>query len=420
MRFLYGDSAPFPLGYNFLATLEAFMAAATRIVQLESESKAVAKQIEQVAAGRIKGLEALEQFHTIVMRAVQDTAQKVQHQHALDYAAKVAEFALHYVDEHRRSTLSANERETNQLRSENERRVAEQRGQLDAFLKVSRLPSTGNKVTMRLAAEGKDARHEMRALFDNPDGIQTAFTLSTAKVPAWAMPRKVSDFAQGIDLKVGIDKSWLRGTVTPKQVNVDDWVITQFDLSDDAFELLLRRRLTEKEGLHFRVRRTDAGLGGLVDHPGVPGAEQLNGTLTGSDLAHLDRVWQALRMAAREVTDHKEQLLAVNLDGAPVFEGGLVLPFVVRLVGMFAPTVREIAKRSPNEFELTLKMESEAGRREELYLKKEVLVSKLQPLPAEGRSVFAPLGLDSWVPGTTTAPPSAVIGPPSNRTLPQS
>src|SRR5262249_9791092 len=140
MRFLYGDSAPFPLGYNFLATLEAFMTAATRIVQLESESKALAKQIEQVAAGRIKGLEALEQFHTIVMRAVQDTAQKVQHQHALDYAAKVAEFALHYVDEHRRSTLSANERETNQLRTENERRVADQRGQLDAFLKVSRLP----------------------------------------------------------------------------------------------------------------------------------------------------------------------------------------------------------------------------------------------------------------------------------------
>src|SRR5437867_4371441 len=147
MRFLYGDSAPFPLGYNFLATLEAFMAAATRIVMLEAESKQLVKQIDLVAAGRVKGLEALEQFHTIVMRAVQDTAQKVQHQHALDYAAKVAEFALHYVDEHRRSTLGANEREQNQLRGESDKRMGEQRGQLDAFLKVARLPVTATKVT---------------------------------------------------------------------------------------------------------------------------------------------------------------------------------------------------------------------------------------------------------------------------------
>lgn len=420
MRFLYGDSAPFPLGYNFLQTLEAFMAAATRIVQLEQESKQLARQIEQVAAGRVKGLEALEQFHTIVMRAVQDTAQKVQHQHALDYAAKVAEFALHYVDEHRRATLGANERETNQLRTENERRVGEQRAQLDAFLKLARLPQTGNKVTMRLASDGKDARHEIRALFDNPDGIQTAFQLSTAKSPAWSMPRKVSEFTQGVELLVGIDKSWLRGTVTPKQLNVDDWVVTQFDIADDAFELMLRKNLREKEALHFRLRRTDAGLSGMVEHPGVPGAESLPGTLGTNDLLQLDKLWQALRIAARELTDSKEQLLAVNLDGAPVFESGLVLPFVVRLVAMFAPTVREIAKRSPNEFELTLKMESEAGRREELYLKKEILVSKLQPLSSEGRSVFAPLGLDTWVPGTTTAPPAVASAPGSQRPLPQS
>ena len=422
MRFLYGDSAPFPLGYNFLATLEAFMAAATRIVQVEAESKGLGRQIEQVAAARVKGLEALEQFHTIVMRAVQDTAQKVQHQHALDYASKVAEFALQYVDEHRRATLNANERESAQLRAENERRMNDQRSQLDAFLKVARLPVNATKVTMRLVGDGsREAHHEVRAVFDNPDGIQTAFTLSTAKSPAWLQPRKVSELVQGVELMVGIDKSWLRGTVSPKQVNVDDWIITQFDMSDDAFELTLRRRLAEKEALQFHVRRTEAGLGGMVQHPGVPGAESLPGTLSGADLAQLDKIWQALRLATRELIDHKEQLLAVNLDGQPVFEGGLVMPFIVRLVAMFAPTVREIAKRSPNEFELSLKMETDGGRREELYLRKEALVSKLQPLPSEGRAVFAPLGLDSWVPGTTTAPPGAVIpGPASSRPIPQS
>ena len=426
MRFLYGDSAPFPLGYNFLATLEVFMTAATRIVQLESDAREVTKQTEEVAVGRMKGLEALDQFHTVVMRAVQDTAQKVQHAHALEYAQKVAEFASRYVDEHRRATLGASERESMQARSENDRRINEQRAQLEGFLKMAKLPILGTRVAMRLTVEGKDARpsQTMSAVFDNPDGIQTAFTLSTTS-GAWSMPRKISELTQGVDLLVGIDKSWLRGTVTPKQVNVDDWVITHFDLADDAFELTIRRKLAEKESLHFKLRRTEAGLGGMVEHPGHPNAEALSGQLAASDVAHLDRVWQALRVSVRDVMEHKEQLVTVSLDGNPVFEGGLVIAFVVRLVTMFAPTVREIAKRSPNEHELSLKQESEGGRREEVYLRKEQLVSKLQPLSSIGREVFAPLGLDTWVPGLTTAPPPVVTAsaapsaPGSNRALPE-
>ena len=93
MRYLYGDSTPFPLGFNFLTTLEAFMAASTRIVQLDVEGAQLHKQREELAANRVKGLDALEQFHNVVMRAVQDTAQKVQHQHALEYARNVADFA---------------------------------------------------------------------------------------------------------------------------------------------------------------------------------------------------------------------------------------------------------------------------------------------------------------------------------------
>jgi hypothetical protein len=422
MRFLYGDSAPFPLGYNFLATLEVFMTAATRIVQLESDARELTRQAEELAAGRVKGLEALDQFHTVVMRAVQDTAQKVQHAHALEYAHKVAQFASSYVDEHRRVTIGASERESMQCRTENERRVAEQRQQLEGFLKVSKLPVLATKVSMHLVTDGKDGRgrHEMSAVFDNPDGIQTAFNLGAHKAVAWGAPRKISDLAQGVELMVGVDKSWLRGTVTPKQVNVDEWILTQFELSDDAFALIIRRKLTEKEALQFVLHRTEAGLSGTVEHPGHANAEALSGSLGASDLAALDRVWQAARVACREVLEHKEQLVTVSLDGTPVFEGGLVIPFVVRLVTMFAPTVREIAKRSPNEHELSLKQESEGGRREELYLRKEQLVSKLQPLSSIGREVFAPLGLDSWVPGLTTAPPPVVSVPAAPHSGPHS
>jgi hypothetical protein len=392
------------------------MTASTRIVQLDLEGQMLTKQHKEIAQNRVKGLEALEQFHNVVMRAVQETAQKVQHQHALEYARTVAEYATHYIEEHRRSTLAANERESLQVRGELDRRAAEMRALLEAFLKVARLPVLKTKLSIRLNLDGKDARHTGTAAFEHPDGIATSFTIAPHRTTAWNSPRKVSDFVEGVELRVGVEKSWLRGTVTAKQLNVDDWTIMQFEMSDEAFELVLRRKLTEKEMLVFHIRRNDAGgISGTVEHPGAPGAEALPGNLGGQDVNQIERVWIALKQSTRDVLEQKEQLLNVSLDGQPVFENGLALPFVVRLVAMFGPTVREIAKRSPNEFELTLKTEAEGGRREELYLRKEALISTLQPLPAKGREVFAPLGLDKWLPSTTAAPPAVTVSDPPPR-----
>jgi hypothetical protein len=406
MRYLYGDSTPFPLGYNFLTTLEVFMNASTRIVQLDVEGSHILKQRDELAGNRVKGLEALEQFHNVVMRAVQDTAQKVQHQHALEYARAVAEYATHYIEEHRRTTLASNERESLQLRGDVDRRSGEMRAQLEAFLKAARFPVLKTQLSVRLNLDGKEVRYTGTAAFEHPDGISTAFSLAPHRTNTWASPRRVMDFVQGVDLRVGVEKSWLRGTVTAKVLNVDDWTIAQADLTEESFELVLRRKLTEKEMLVFHIRRNEAGgIGGTVEHPGAPGAEALPGNLGGQDVQQIERIWVALRTATRELMDQKEQLLNVSLDGQPVFENGLAVPFVVRLVSMFAPTVREIAKRSPNEFELTLKVETEGGRREELYLRKEALISNLQPLSSKGREVFAPLGLDTWVPSMTALPP---------------
>lgn len=410
MRYLYGDSTPFPLGYNFLRTLEAFMNAATRVVQLDLEGARIATQRDELSANRVKGLDALEQFHVVVMRAVQDTAQKVQHHHALDYARNVADFATRYIEEHRQATLASDERELSQLRLDGDRRTAEARAHLETFLKTARFPVLTTRLSIRLNFDGREARHTGTAAFEHPDGIATSFIVAPHRTAVWAAPRKVSDFVQGVDLRVGVEKSWLRGTVTAKVLNVDDWTIMQAELSDDAFDLLLRRKLSEREMLGLRIRRDEMGsLDGTVEHPGAPGAETLPGTLHPTDVAQIERIWVVLKAATRDVIEQKEQLVNVALDGQPVFENGLSVPLVVRLVAMFGPTVREITRRSPNEFELTLKTEAEGGRREELYLRKEALLSALQPLPAKGREVFVPLGLDKWVPSMTAAPPAVAV-----------
>ena len=66
---------------------------------------------------------------------------------------------------------------------------------------------------------------------------------------------------------------------------------------------------------------------------------------------------------------------------------------VALVVATIASTVGEVARRSPNEHELSLKVENDSGRREEIYLRKAQLVSSLSSVPPKERGVFAPLGL---------------------------
>lgn len=411
MRFLFGDSTPFPLGYNFLATLEVFMTAATRVVQLDQDSQRLARQADEAAQARVSGLEVLEQFHGSTMRMLSDASQKVQHPLVLEYAQHLSEYAARHVEDHRRSVVAANDQDAMQLRAEGERIEREQRSALEAFLKVARFPVASTKLQMRLEGEGKDAHYEGSASFETPDGIHMAFTLAPSRAAPWAAPKRVVEVAQGVELHVGVEKSWLRGTVTAKALVVDDWVITHLDASDDMLELALRRRLSEKESLHFSLRRTEAGVLGRVEYPGQSAGGALPTNLAPADVAQLERLWLGLRTVTRDVLDQKEQLVVVNLDGQSVFESGRASAFVARLVASFAPMVLQIADRSPSEFELSLKMETEGGRREELYLRKEQLLERLAPLTSSGRAVFAPLGLDTWVPGVTSAPPVVAVGP---------
>lgn len=411
MQFLYGDSTPFPLPHNFLATLEAFMAAATRIVQLDLEARELARQSEESASARQKGLTTLEQFHAGLMQHIQESVKKIDVATARDYVLAIGSVAQRHVDEHRRGVTVANEGDASRIRGERERRTHEQRNLLEQFLRDAKLPSRGVHVTSRLSVTGKDAHHDMTAIFENPDGIETVFTLATSRASAWSTPRRVSEFHQGVDLLVGVEKSWLRGTVAPKQVNFDEWFVTDFEVGVETFNLTLRRKPSEKESFVFKVQRTEGILAGSYESLGKDLAEGNAGMLSGQDLLLLERVWKALAASVREIAEYKDRLLGLTLDEHSVFDEALITPFIVRLVKMFAPTVREIAKRSPNEFELSLKAETDGGRREEIYLKKDQLVSRLQPLSSAGRQLFAPLGLDTWVPGTTLMPPAVAPAP---------
>ena len=393
MRYLYGDSAPFPLHYDFLSTLETFVTSAAKAVELDALSRAAHKAASDAATTRAQSVEGLERFHTVVMRALRDTSSRSMEALTVDYARQLSDNASRIVDDARRSAAQSSERELSIARGDAERRRVEIRSAVEAFFKVGRLPTVETKVTLQLG-EGREPRNVLSSVLTIAEGIIAGYTLSTDTLPDWQHPRKVFEFAPGIQLLVGAKKSWFKKTIEPEMVNLDDYFVSGFELSDDDAEIRLRKKPEAVDSLVFRIKRVESNLIAEVHHPDDAEAEgQLSSTVDANDRVQLERLWQLLRSGVSSVLEHRAHVVSIHLDGEEVFENDKVVPLVERIMKMLAPTVSEIAKRSPNPQELSLKVEKDDGRREEIYLKKEVLLSKLVPLQLAERQLFSGLGL---------------------------
>jgi hypothetical protein len=398
MRYLYGDSAPFPLQYNFLQTLESFVAAAARAARLDAEARVMQEQAADAAVVRARSVVAVETYHHQLVRHIQESVGQTTEPQVIEYARQAIDSGARFVDEAKRFCVATAEREQAGARMEVDRRRGEIREAVQGFLLVGRLAILESRVTMSLV----DGKNEISTVFTHPDGIVTSFKLNVASSPTWQLPRKVSDFATGLDLMIGIRKSLFKRTLATEAVHLDDFVLSGFDLSDDAAELRLRKKLTEpRDTFLFKLRRADAEILAEVQRLGDVETESGPPAIDAGDRQQLERLWQLIRAGAADVLPHKERLVSVTLDGQDLFENGLVLPFIERLLKLLGPTVNEIARRSPNASELSLKVENDGGKREEIYVKKEDLALQLDPLGMREKALFAPLGLlrDQWVPG---------------------
>jgi hypothetical protein len=390
MRYLYGDSVPFPPQYDFLAALEVFCAQAARVVRLDAEVKALRKVAEEAALGRGRAVEELDAFHREAVAALRDGARDTRQMLVREYVHQLSDLAQRIVDEQRRQTVTQNDREHQTAKVECDRRRAEARESLEKLLVAVRLPVEETQVKMAL----EEADNRMSAVFTYDGGLVAGFTLSSAELDAWRGPRRVGDFAQDVTMPVGVKRSLFSRTVASETITLDGWVIGAFELKDDRCELCLRRKADAPDSLVFRVKRVEDKLTAEVHHPDDAEAESgLPAVLDQSSAVEVERVWQLLRTACGPVLARKKRMVSLVLAGNEVTEHDLGTKVVALVVAAIAPVVSEIARRSPNAHELSLKVENDSGRREELYLRKAQLVSSLSSVAPRERGVFDPLGL---------------------------
>lgn len=388
MRYLYGDSVPFPLHHDFLASLEVFVTQASRIVKLDGEGRDLRKGAELGAIARQRAVDELEAFHREAIAALRDGSKDVTAQLVRDYVAQMSDLAQRVVEEARRNAAGTSEREQQHARTETERRRVELRDALEKMLVAVRLPVDETRITANLV----DTHNELSAVFVHDGDLVASFTLDP--LDEWRAPRRVLDFAQDVTLPVGVKRSLFKKGVAMETITLDEYVISGFELRDDRAEMRMRRKLDQPDSLVFVVRRVEDRLSAEVHHPSDAEAEGgLPATLDPSSATQLERFWQLLRNACAPMLQRKRKMMQVLLGGRDVLEADLATAVVALIVRVIAPTVGEIARRSPNAHELSLKIENENGRREEIYLRKAQLVSTLASVAPTERGVFEPLGL---------------------------
>jgi len=390
MRYLYGDSVPFPPQYDFLAALEVFCIQAARIVRLDAEVRDLRKTAEAGALARGGAVGALEVFHRETLSALRDAGNESTHPLVRDYVRQVSEVAQRLVDEAARLAVATSDRDAHAARGECEKRRVEVRDALEKMLGAVRLPVQETHV--RMALDG--VRNDFSGVFTLDGGMVAAFTLAGDTLDDWRGPRMVRAFAQQVTLPVGVKRSLFNRRVASETIALDEMILGGFDLRDDRAELRLRRRADMPDSLVFNLKRLEDRLQAEVHHPDDTEAESgLPAVLDPHGAAEIERLWQLVRAACAPVLARKKRLVTLSLGGADVFEHDLATKVVAHVVGVIAPTVSEIARRSPNVHELSLKVENDSGRREEIYLRKAQLVSALASVAPRERGVFDPLGL---------------------------
>jgi hypothetical protein len=388
MRYLYGDSVPFPPQYDFLAALEVFCAQAARIVRLDAEVRSLRKAADEAARQRGREVDELEAFHREAVGALRDGARASPQPLVADYVRQIGDLAQRIVEEQRRLAVATSDREQQTTRVECDKRRSEVRDALEKLLGAVRLPVSETQIRM----ETNGDTNELSAVFTHEAGVVASFTLAADE--GWRAPRHVRDFAQDVTLPVGVKRSLFKRTVAAETITLDELVLGGFELRDDRAELRLRRRADQADSLVFNVRRNEERLVAEVHHPDDAEAESgLPAVLDQSSAAEVERLWQLLRTACSPVLQKKKRLVTLALAGNDVFENDLGTKVVSLVVKAIAPIVGEVARRSPNAHELSLKVENDAGRREEIYLRKAQLVSALASVSPRERGVFDPLSL---------------------------
>jgi hypothetical protein len=383
----YGDGTPFPLPENFIETLVAAVDCCVAIYQVEArveEHAARQREARRRAADELRRLDAL---HGLIETAV---APLIQHKdersgRASEQAAgKIFEAATSIIRNSRAGVTRRRETATHEVLA-----PAVLEGvpaALGQFFSRHQLPRTEWHAHWQATPEaGASAEISGQVTRD----LELVFRASFAEDGFWSRPIPMAELF-GVPVNAVIDG----GKGRRRQVRLDPTVLTELQVAPGR-EAMVLREATKRTGLALHI---------LMPRPGEPAP--LVVALDRRDKGqgqpfYLDEVgaravlgaWRALQTKLPELVAARDELVAARLAGRDVSEVEHPAQMAEGILHFLAPLVREMRIRSRVPGELILKRDLASDRREEIFVPRQALWTKIAALPPRHRQLFEAIGL---------------------------
>jgi hypothetical protein len=383
VRYLYGDSDSFPNGFDVLASVRGFVEAASRSLALMGEADELEREVGKLTQQHIQELEALEAYFEGVVQVVAERAARAPNP---DVVAPVARDLVEHVKSMASDGRERRARELDANQGEIAARVRASRQALreviSHYMLSDPLPVLSRELTLNLLASPATGVVSL----EHPNAISTRFELDLAADPLWSRARKLGEIAQGTRLQVGTRTGLLGSAPKPDIATLDDYTIGTLEIGPAAMVLRVRKRPdAAKEELIIQYGNRAGAMAGEV----LRGPKGEPFPSPPDDLATLERLAGALRAAAEPLLERKRALLDARIAGDDLFASNqTVRAFLDAVSDRLTPVTAEVWARSPNARELSLKLEHEGGRREEIYLPITDLRAMIEPLPREAQAYF--------------------------------
>jgi hypothetical protein len=380
----FGDGTPFPLRENFIETLVAAVDCCVALYQVEAKVEdhhARVRDAGRLAAEEAHRLDALQGLIDTALAPLM-TGQDRHGSASEQAAARIAEAATTII---KNSRTSVSRRRDTAARQTIPPAVLETvPSALARFFRRHQMPRTEWHARWQAAQEGAAA--EITALATRH--LELVFRASFAS-GFWSQPIPMADLFPG---PVTAIIEGARGRA--RQVRLDPTLLTELQVAPGREAMVLRET----------GKRPGPGLHILMPRPGelrtlvvaLDKRDQSRGQpfyLDDASAAAVMGAWRSLERELPALVAGREELVAARLNGRAVSELEHPAQLAEAILLSLASLVREIRMRSRVPGELILKRDLAADRREEIFVPRQVLWSKLSRLSPRHRELFEAIGL---------------------------
>jgi hypothetical protein len=399
MSYLYGDSTPSTLKINFIDFVRDAIECAVQVLVADRhvrEGGATGSEMKKASEAEIVRLEALG---ALVSKAI-DGATLGE---AASATARCAEALVrssadlvHVEIERVRAHLRT---EIGQLDAQAARERAQCVQALGALLLKHDLPDW--TVELRLFQHG-GTHYSAQLHAKAPFGLDATVDLEIPPSHLMAHVVHVNKLVPKLEVQAPEAGGWLRKEVKLRPQHLEKDFVTELRISESETTIKLRTNADGSgAGCDLTMRPPRVLFVRSGDNDPTPFE------LADADAARVIELSQKLSAACADLMSSRKEVLDARLDGTPLAEHADPKLLAERLIETITPTMQEIAKRSLSPTELVLKRQLDSGRREEIFISRDELKKKLEPLDDNQRVLFVPIGLaDLPLPAPPVGPPA--------------